>query len=69
MRIWPQPNLNFTDLDRLLNEITEEAKLGSKSPNETVTLTFIQKSTVNKVTPADDSNPWWVVMKDICKAL
>ncbi|CAL8079875.1 unnamed protein product [Orchesella dallaii] len=67
MRIWLQPNWNFTDVENMILNITEEAQLGS-SPNE-VTLNFILKSMEAGRTTPDDSNVWWTAVQDTCREL
>ncbi|ODN00378.1 Aminoacylase-1A [Orchesella cincta] len=67
MRIWLLPNWNFTDVENMILNITEEARLGS-TPNE-VTLNFILKSMEAGRTTPDDSNVWWTVVQDSCREM
>lgn len=67
MRIWLRPDWNYTDVENMLLDITEEARLGSEPNN--VTLKFIVKSMESGRTPVNATNVWWTKVLDACGEL
>ena len=62
MRVRIRPGWNFTDVERMLNDIVEEAGPG-------VAIHFIQKSLISGETAPDSSNVWWVQLQRACQQL
>lgn len=70
MRIRITSQWNFTDVENLLLNTIDEARLGSESdPSNEVSITYIAKYTETGETVANSSNIWWNVVQNTCQQL
>lgn len=70
MRVRIQPGWNSSDVEQFLEEVVASARLGrDDDPSNVVELTVLSNNFNYGETIADDTNPWWTSIQDICGEL
>lgn len=70
MRIRNTSKFAYADAEKMLAEVVEEARLGSKDdPDNKVEIDFLQKDLNGIESVANSSNFWWTLLQKTCREL